>query len=291
MTRPAAIEARGWGWRHAGRRPWALDGLDLVVAPGERVLLLGPSGCGKSTLLAALAGVLAEDQGESRGSLTIDGRPPRSVPGRAGQVLQDPQSQVILPRVGDDAAFGAENLGVPADEVRARVAAALAAVGLDVPLDASATRLSGGRQQRLALAGVLAMQPGLVLLDEPTANLDPDGVTEVRDAVERMLTVHPATLIVVEHRLDVWLPLITRVIVLGDGGVVADGTPDQVLSASGADLAAAGVWVPGHPPALPAPPRTEPGLTLLAAHDLAVARVKGAAVASGIDLSVRSGQA
>src|ERR1700712_1549419 len=184
MTRPAVIEARGWGWRHAGRRPWALDGLDLTVEPGERVLLLGPSGSGKSTLLAALAGVLAEDRGGARGSLTIDGRPPRSVPGRAGLVLQDPQSQVILPRVGDDAAFGAENLGVPAAEVRSRVVAALAAVGLGVPLAAAPPRLSGARQQRLALAGVLAMRPGLVLLDEPTANLDPAGVTEVRDAVD-----------------------------------------------------------------------------------------------------------
>src|SRR5947209_17924145 len=110
MSLPAAIEARGWGWRHAGRRPWAIDGLDLAIAPGERVLLLGPSGSGKSTLLAALAGVLGDDQGESRGSLTIDGLPPRATPGRAGLVLQDAQSQVILPRVGDDAAFGAENL-------------------------------------------------------------------------------------------------------------------------------------------------------------------------------------
>src|SRR5579875_1487625 len=180
MTDPVAVRARGWGWRHAGRRPWALDSLDLELEPGERVLLLGPSGSGKSTLLAALAGVLADDQGESHGTLALDGRPPRSHPGRAGLVLQDPQSQVILPRVGDDAAFGAENLGVPAAEVRRRVDAALAAVGLAVPLDTVATRLSGGQQQRLALAGVLAMRPGLLLLDEPTANLDPGGVIAVR---------------------------------------------------------------------------------------------------------------
>ncbi|MGN6742604.1 MAG: ABC transporter ATP-binding protein, partial [Amnibacterium sp.] len=217
---PAAVEARGWGWRHAGRRPWALDGLDLAIAPGERVLLLGPSGSGKSTLLAALAGVLAPDQGESRGALEVDGRPPRAVPGRAGLVLQDPQSQVIQPRVGDDAAFGAENLGVPADEVRRRVPAALAAVGLDVPLDAASTRLSGGRQQRLALAGVLAMRPGLLLLDEPTANLDPDGVVEVRDAVAAAVASSGATLLVVEHRVAVWAGLVDRVVVLGAAGTV-----------------------------------------------------------------------
>ncbi|WP_292797816.1 ATP-binding cassette domain-containing protein, partial [Microbacterium sp. UBA6633] len=86
---------------------------------------------------------------------------------------------------------------------------------------------SGGQKQRLALAGMLAMRPGLVLLDEPTANLDPEGVREVRDAVERMLAARPATLVVVEHRLEVWLPLLTRVIVLGAGGVVADGTPAE----------------------------------------------------------------
>ncbi len=272
MSRPAAIEARGWGWRHAGRRPWALDGLDLVVEPGERVLLLGPSGSGKSTLLAALAGVLAEDQGESRGSLTIDGRHPRSVPGRAGLVLQDPQSQVILPRVGDDAAFGAENLGVPADEVRMRVASALAAVGLDVPLDASATRLSGGRQQRLALAGVLAMQPGLVLLDEPTANLDPDGVTEVRDAVDAAVRATGATLLVVEHRVAVWRDVVDRVVVLAsDGTVLADGAPRTVLDAAGEGLAAQGVWVPGRSPVLARPPAPAPR-ALLATRDLVVGR-------------------
>ena len=286
---PAAVEARGWGWRHAGRRPWALDGLDLVVRPAERVLLLGPSGSGKSTLLAALAGVLADDQGESRGSLTLDGRPPRAAAGRAGLVLQDPQSQVILPRVGDDAAFGAENLGVPAGEVRARVAAALAGVGLDVPLDAAATRLSGGQQQRLALAGVLAMRPDVVLLDEPTANLDPHGVLEVRNAVVAAVAASGATLVVVEHRVAVWADVVDRVVVLGPGGtVVADGDPAVVLEAQGRSLAAHGVWVPGRSPVVRRPPLGESAPIL--STDRLVAGRDGRAVLDVPDLALPSGR-
>ncbi|MCU1472215.1 ABC transporter ATP-binding protein [Amnibacterium sp.] len=289
MAEAAAVEARGWGWRHAGRRPWALDGLDLVIEAGERVLLLGPSGSGKSTLLAALAGVLAEDQGESRGALLVDGRPPRATPGRAGLVLQDPQSQVILPRVGDDAAFGAENLGVPADEVRSRVVAALAAVGLDIPLDATSTRLSGGRQQRLALAGVLAMRPGLVLLDEPTANLDPAGVTEVRDAVVSSVAATGATLLVVEHRVAVWADAVDRVVVLGaDGAVVADGAPAAVLAAQGRSLAEQGVWVPGRSPAIRRAPLAASG-PVLATSGLLVGRDRRPVLAVP-DLELPSGR-
>lgn len=290
-TGPAAIEAHGWGWRHASRLAWALRDVSFRIAPGERVLVLGASGAGKSTLLHGLAGVLGGDEeGESEGGLLIDGAPATATRGRAGLVLQDPDSQVILARAGDDVAFGCENLGVPRAEIWPRVTAALDAVGLDVPLDHPTKALSGGQKQRLALAGMLAMQPGLVLLDEPTANLDPAGVIEVRDAVERMLDRQPATLIVVEHRLDVWLPLITRVIVVGAGGVVADGAPDEVLGAEGARLAADGVWVPGRLPADPPPPLHAPGGALLSARDLAVARVKGRPVATGIDLDVHAGQ-
>src|SRR5690606_27714018 len=112
--RPASVSARGWGWRHASRERWALRHLDFEFAPGERVLLLGASGSGKSTLLHAMAGVLGgDDEGESAGALLLDGRPPAHGRGRAGLVLQDPDSQVILARVGDDVAFGCENLGVP----------------------------------------------------------------------------------------------------------------------------------------------------------------------------------
>ena len=295
---PAAVEARGWGWRHASRLAWALRDVTVRIEPGERVLLLGASGAGKSTLMHGLAGVLGgDDEGEAEGALLIDGVPAVAARGRAGLVLQDPDSQVILARVGDDVAFGCENLGIPRDEIWRRVDAALDAVGLDVPRDRPTRALSGGQKQRLALAGSLAMRPGLLLLDEPTANLDPDGVIEVREAVERMLAAQQTTLIVVEHRLDVWLPLIDRVIVIGDdsqgqgAGVIADGHPDTVLAAQGERLAQAGVWVPGLPPRHPAPPASAPGEMLLRADDLAVARVRGTRVASGIDISVRAGSA
>ena len=278
----ARIEALGWGWRHGGRRAWAVEALDLVVEPGERVLLLGASGSGKSTLLAALAGVLGGDDGEERGRLAVDGERPRA--GRAGYVLQDPEAQVILPRVGDDVAFGAENLGVPADEIHRRVRASLDAVGLAVPLDASSTALSGGQKQRLALAGVLAMRPGLVLLDEPTANLDPDGVREVRDAVARGLG--DATLVVVEHRVATWADVVDRVVVLGPDGVLADGPPDRVLGAQGTALAAAGIWGPGHEPAVAVPGTAGPGL--VGARDLVVGRGGVPAAAVG-DLEVDAG--
>lgn len=287
---PADVVAAGFGWRHGARRAWALREVSLRIDPGERVLLLGSSGSGKSTLLRAMAGVLGgDDDGEDAGTLRVGGAPPRESRGRVGLVLQDPDSQVILARVGDDVAFGCENLGVPRDEIWRRVPAALEAVGLDVPLDRPTSALSGGQKQRLALAGVLAMQPGLLLLDEPTANLDPDGVSEVRAAVGRVLDATGATLVVVEHRVDVWLPLVDRVIVLGaDGGVVADGDPDAVLGARGAELAAAGVWVPGHPPATPTRD-SGPGETLLRADALAVGRVRDHAVAEGITAAVRAG--
>lgn len=289
---PARVDATGWGWRHAGRRRAALDGLDLRIHAGERVLLLGPSGSGKSTLLHALAGVLGgDDDGERWGELRVDGRDPVDARGRAGLVLQDPDSQVILARVGDDVAFGCENLGVPRDETWRRVADALDAVGLDLPLDHPTSRLSGGQKQRLALAGAIAMRPGLLLLDEPTANLDPAGVAEVREAVGRVLERTGSTLVVVEHRVDVWLDLVDRVVVLGaDGRLIADGTPDEVLARRGAELAAAGVWVPGVPLEVPIATDATPGAAdpILSARDLSVGRPRSAVLHSGLDLGLPS---
>ena len=320
-VRPAGVDARGWGWRYASRLAWAVRDATFRIEPGERVLLLGASGAGKSTLLHGLAGVLGgADEGEAEGSLRIDGADPVDARGRAGLVLQDPDSQVILARVGDDVAFGCENLGVPRDEIWTRVREALDATGLDVDLAHPTARLSGGQKQRLALAGVTAMRPGLLLLDEPTANLDPEGVVEVRDAVSRVVSATGATLVVVEHRVDVWLSVVDRVIVLGPDGVIADGPAARVLAASGASLAREGVWVPGHAPVV-APHRSAPhrslsersetkrgdlaqtprfgspggslndrsGEVLLQGTGLAVGRVRGVPVRSGIDLEIPAG--
>src|SRR6187200_1587980 len=176
------VEARGWGWRHAGRRQYAVRELDLVIEPGERVLLLGASGAGKSTLLLALAGLLdPANAGEAEGSLTVDGLDPRDARDRIGLVLQDPETQLVMARSGDDVAFGPENHAVPPKAIWPRVDAALAAVRFPYGRDRRTDWLSGGEQQRLALAGVLALSPRLLLLDEPTANLDPAGAGLVRE--------------------------------------------------------------------------------------------------------------
>jgi energy-coupling factor transport system ATP-binding protein len=292
-VRGARVLARSWSWRHAGRIKRAVSDLDLDIRPGERVLLLGASGAGKSTLLAGLAGVLGGDEeGEAEGELLVDGTPPAEQRGRVGLVLQDPDSQVVLARVGDDVAFGPENLGVPRDEIWRRVAESLEAVGLDLPLGASTSDLSGGQKQRLALAGALAMRPGLLLLDEPTANLDPGGVTEVRDAVARVVDATGSTLVVVEHRVSVWLPLVDRVIVLAaGGGVLADGSPDEVLAARAPELQEAGVWLPAVAPQRPSRRPFARSTSLLEASRLTVGRRRGVAVTREIDVDVTAGRA
>ncbi len=288
----ASLAAEAWSWTPAGRDAPVLDGVDLRVRPGERVLLLGASGSGKSTLLQAWAGVLGgDDEGVQAGALTVDGVEPGAARGRVGLLLQDPDAQLVLARAGDDVAFGPENLGVPAEEIARRVPAALAAVGLGgLALDHDTSRLSGGQKQRLALAGVMAMHPGALLLDEPTAQLDPEGVREVAGAVAALVADRSMTLLVVEHRVDVWAPLVDRVVVLEGGRVVADGPTGEVLEAQGAALAARGVWVPGRAPAHPVAASTPAGDALLTARDLAVRPAGGAVVARGIDLEVRAGE-
>ena len=302
----ARVRAREWGWRHAGRKNAALSGVDLDIAPGERVLVLGPSGSGKSTLMGGLAGLLGgAEEGEATGTLTVDGVAPADARGRVGLLMQDPEAQVVLARVGDDVAFGMENLGIPREAIWPRVEESLSAVGLDVPLHHSTTELSGGQKQRLALASILAMGPGLLLLDEPTANLDPSGVAEVRAAVEAVVERTGATMVVVEHRVDVWAPLVDRVIVVADGRIAADGPLSQVLEEQGEVLRERGMWLPGDDVAAEVGPAPEVapassegaeeeegarGATPIArVTGLSIGYDKASPVRSGIDLTLERG--
>jgi len=274
------------------------------------VLLLGPSGAGKSTLLAACAGLLGEPHrvgpdgvaehengGESEGALLLDGVPAARArldgSARAGLLLQDPDAQTVLARCGDDVAFGLENHGVPRELIWPQVDAALRAVGFPYGRPHPTSRLSGGERQRLALAGVLALRPGLLLLDEPTAMLDPTGAGLLRSAVRRVLAETGATCVLVEHRVADWLDDVDRVVVLeAGGGVVADGSPGEVLQRHGARLAAQGVWVPQHLPCVRRPvrsPRSEP---LLVASGLAAGRPGATSpVVRGVQLSLDAGAA
>ena len=292
----ARVCARDWGWRHAGRKNPALSGVDLDIAPGERVLVLGPSGSGKSTLMGGLAGLLGgTEEGEATGTLTVDGVAPAQARGRVGLLMQDPEAQVVLARVGDDVAFGMENLGVAREEIWPRVEESLSAVGLSVPLDHSTTELSGGQKQRLALASILAMGPGLLLLDEPTANLDPSGVAEVRAAVEAVVERTGATVVVVEHRVDVWASLVDRVIVVADGAIAADGPLRQVLAQQGDALRERGIWLPGDDvaaevgPAPEVPPASSESAPIARVADLTIGYDKNSPVRSGIDLTIERG--
>jgi len=319
----ARVTFSDWGWRYAERDAWAVRGVDLTVEPGERVAIVGPSGAGKSTLLRAVAGVLPDEPDATddtaasvQGSVLVDGAEPRAVRGRVGLVMQDPEAHTVMSRVGDDVAFGCENAGVPREETWQRVRSALDVVGLDLPLDRSTTMLSGGQRQRLALAGVLAMRPGVLVLDEPCANLDPSGVVQVHDAVRALLDETGCSLLVVEHRIGTWLDLVDRLVLLEPaGGVVADGAPADVLAEHGPALTAAGVWVPGSEPeqgsarrGTRTPPRAGEMLgtvrggphafrplgdrdpVLLAARGLGTARGRRQPVGSGIDLDVRAGR-
>jgi energy-coupling factor transport system ATP-binding protein len=190
--------------------------LDLRIEHGERVLLAGASGAGKSTLLAALAGLLAEDSGEQEGEVLVDGRPAVQARHETGIVFQDPQTQLVMRRSGDDVAFGLENRAVPREQIWPAVDAALSAVGFPYGRDRDTAALSGGEQQRLAVAGVIALRPRLLLLDEPTANLDPDGAQLVRTALAKALPDLDATMVLVEHRVAEALPLVDRTIVIGE---------------------------------------------------------------------------
>jgi energy-coupling factor transport system ATP-binding protein len=229
----------------------APDGVSFSIGPGEVVLVLGPSGSGKSTLTLALNGLIPHAiPATVEGTVRIDGTDVSAatvaeLSTSVAMVFQDPDAQMVTATVLDEVAFGPENLALPVDEVLARSEAALRRVGLWERRDENPDRLSGGGRQRLAIATALAMGSGLVVLDEPTANLDPEGIDDVASVIADVVAAGDRSIVLVEHNLDTVVELVTRVIVLdGAGRLIADGSVDAVLRGRAPELNGLGVWLP-----------------------------------------------
>ena len=228
------IVARGLRYRYPNGVV-GLDGVDLSVTEGERVALLGPNGAGKTTLMLHLNGLLAGD-----GALDVAGiRGVRELRAAVGLVFQDPDDQLFMPTVGEDVAFGPLNLGLTRDEVTARVRVALAAVRMSHVEDRAPHQLSLGQRRRVAIATVLAMRPRLLVLDEPSANLDPRARRELLEVLDSFAR----TMLVVTHDLPFAARLCERAVILSGGRVAADGPCAEIL-ADGELLAAHDLELP-----------------------------------------------
>ena len=207
------------------------DGLNLSIEAGSFVAVLGHNGCGKSTLAKHFNAILLP----ACGSVTVYGMDTKdeelllAIRQAVGMVFQNPDNQIVSNVVEEDVAFAPENLGVPSDEIRRRVDAALKTVGMYEYRAHAPQLLSGGQKQRVAIAGVLAMKPKCIVLDEPTAMLDPQGRREVIETVERLNREEGMTVVLITHHMDEATHA-GRVVAMNDGKIVADGTPAEVFS-------------------------------------------------------------
>ncbi|HEX6491131.1 MAG TPA: ABC transporter ATP-binding protein, partial [Gaiellaceae bacterium] len=238
----ATIERLSFAYPDQGRP--ALDGVSLSLEPGELVAVLGPSGSGKSTLLRALAGLVPHFHGgRFSGRVQVAGldtrqQGPAQLAGTVATLFQDPEDQVVFTRVLNEVAFGLENLGTPAAQIEGRALEALAAVGAEHLAGRLVTELSGGELQRVCLAATLALEPRLLLLDEPTSQLDPSAAEALVELACRRARERGTAVVLCEQRPDLPLALADRILFLAGGRVGFDGTSARARS-----------WLERHHPA------------------------------------------
>ena len=218
------------------RREWVLREINLEISAGEFVSIMGATGVGKTTLCLALNGIVPHSTGGTiRGDVYIDGlntkrHPVTDLAQRVGVVFQEPETQLFNVSVEAEIAFGLESLGVPNVEIDERITWALSVVSMSEFRARSPFDLSGGQKQRVAIASILAMSPKILVLDEPTASLDPVGKTEVFSIVRELRQQHGMTIVMVEHESERIAEFSDRVIVLGDGNVQIASTPEDVFT-------------------------------------------------------------
>ncbi|QDB79266.1 ABC transporter ATP-binding protein [Georgenia sp. 311] len=226
-TGAAGVTVADLHYGYPGGGAPVLEGVSFDVAPGERVAILGPNGAGKTTLMLHLNGILSPDDGHvAVDGLRVSRETVLEVRRRVGLVFQDPDDQLFMPTIGEDVAFGPANYGVSGAALDERVGTALAQVGLAGSQARYPQRMSLGERRRAAIATILAMEVDVVVLDEPTSNLDPTARRELSTTLSRL----PATQIVVTHDLPFALEVCPRALVLDDGRIVADGATRELLA-------------------------------------------------------------
>lgn len=272
-----------WSWTYVGDDSSAVRNITLTINPGERVLIAGPSGGGKSTLLRAIAGLLSDDSGTSRGDMS-------GPTVRVGYVGQEPDEQILFPTVREDIAFVAETRVGSIAEVAQVVRGALDTVGASALIDRSTTALSGGEKQRVGVAAGVAADADLLVFDEPTASLDPDNSVIVRDAISAAAHERGAGLVIVEHRLELWQDHIDRVVVVVEGGIVSDLSIADHLAALRSGQGALSLWTSPRTAHRERPAPDTSGNPVVSSRGLVTSRAADAPRVRVPDIAVYAGQ-
>ncbi len=233
---PEIVRVEKLSFRYQDTSKWVVREFDLAAGAEEIMILAGPSGCGKSTLLRSINGLIPHMYpGEYTGDVFVDGKKVREtamshLAQQVGLLFQNPENQIFMFSVERDVAFGLENLGVSTPEIRKRVDESMQLLGITHLAQRAPHELSDGQKQRVALAGVIAMRPRLIILDEPTSLLDPKTAQELVELIDRLRKEVGITFIVVEHRLDLLVRIADQMVVMSDGKKVLEGRPSEILA-------------------------------------------------------------
>ncbi len=235
MMRMGIIEVRNLTFKYANSDKPSLYNINLSIDKGEFLLITGPTGCGKTTLCKCLNGLIPNSyNGDFNGEVIIDGlstkeHPVHEIAQHVGLVFQDPENELFCTSVEKEIAFGPENLGLSREEIRRRVEEAMAMVGISHLRERSPYELSGGEQQKVAIAALLAMKPKILVLDEPTSNLDPFSAYSILNLLFNLKKEYEMTIILIEHRLDMVAKIVDRCVIMNEGRIIAIGPPEEVL--------------------------------------------------------------